>query len=142
MAEELGFSKGLAGVVADATSVSQVQGEVGRLIYRGISIEEIAEKSTFEEMTHFLLRGKMPTQAELNKVTAELKEFRVLPKTVEAVIDAAPKTAHPMMVLQAAMAALAWDEAPVNLKECCAPNSTAWNCRCAYFAPSSWIGSC
>ncbi|NBW82699.1 hypothetical protein EBR21_13185, partial [bacterium] len=45
MAEELGFSKGLAGVVADATSVSQVQGEVGRLIYRGISIEEIAEKS-------------------------------------------------------------------------------------------------
>lgn len=117
MAEDLGFSKGLAGVVADATSVSQVQGEVGRLIYRGVSIEEIAEKSTFEEMTYFLLRGKLPNSSELSKVTAELKEFRQLPKTAETVIDAAPKSAHPMMVLQSAIAALAWDEQPVNLKD-------------------------
>jgi len=117
VSQDPGYSKGLAGVVADATSVSQVQGEVGRLIYRGIPIEEIAEKSTFEEMTHFLLRGKLPNKAELEKVTADLKAARTLPKHVETVIDSAPKTAHPMMVLQAAMAALAFDQGPVKLAD-------------------------
>ncbi len=117
MTQDIGFSKGLAGVVADATSVSQVQGEEGRLIYRGIAIEEIAEKSTFEEMTFFLLRGKLPSAEELTKITSELKAARTLPKHVETVIDAAPKTAHPMMILQAAMAALAFDQGPVKLTD-------------------------
>ncbi|RDB37222.1 citrate/2-methylcitrate synthase [Spirobacillus cienkowskii] len=116
MSDENGFSKGLAGVVADATSVSQVQGEVGRLIYRGISIEDLAEKSTFEECVYFSLYGKMPTQNELNKFVIQMKSHRVLPKTVEAVIKAAPRSAHPMAVLQAAVAAMGFDENPVNLK--------------------------
>lgn len=117
MAEELGFSKGLAGVVADATSVSQVQGQEGRLIYRGVAIEELAEKSTFEEVAFFLLRGKFPSSAELSSFDAELKSARALPKNIEAIIDAAPKHAHPMAVLQTAISALAYDEAPVNLKD-------------------------
>lgn len=117
MADQTGFSKGLAGVVADATSVSQVQGEAGRLIYRGIPIEELAEKSTFEEVTHFLLKGQLPSKSELAETTEALKSFLTLPAHVERVIDTAPKTAHPMMVLQAAIAALAFDEAPVNLKD-------------------------
>ena len=116
MSDENGFSKGLAGVVADATSVSQVQGEAGRLIYRGISIEDLAEKSTFEECVYFSLYGKMPTQNELNKFVIQMKSHRVLPKTVEAVIKAAPRSAHPMAVLQAAVAAMGFDENPVNLK--------------------------
>lgn len=116
MSEEHGFSKGLAGVVADATSVSQVQGDVGRLIYRGISIEELAEKSTYEECAYFSLYGKMPTQNELNKFTFEMKASRVLPKTVEAVIAAAPRSAHPMSILQAAISAIGFEEHPVNLK--------------------------
>ena len=116
MSEEHGFSKGLAGVVADATSVSQVQGEVGRLIYRGISIEELAEKSTYEECAFFSLYGKMPNQNELNKFTTEMKASRVLPKAVEAVISAAPRSAHPMAILQAAISAIGFEEHPVNLK--------------------------
>lgn len=117
MAEELGFSKGLAGVVADATSVSQVQGEAGRLIYRGIAIEELAQKSTFEEVAFFLLRGKLPSKAELAQINDELKSHRTLPKIVESIIDSAPKTAHPMTVLQTAISALGYDEGPVNLKD-------------------------
>ncbi len=113
---DLGFSKGLAGIVADATSVSQVQGEAGRLIYRGMSIEEIAEKSTFEEMVFFLLRGRLPTKNELESVSAELKQNRTLPKYVETVIDTAPRTAHPMAVLQSAVSALAYDEPNADLK--------------------------
>jgi len=116
MSEEHGFSKGLAGVVADATSVSQVQGEVGRLIYRGISIEVLAEKSTYEECAFFSLYGKMPNQNELNKFISEMKSNRVLPKAVEAVISAAPRSAHPMAILQAAIAAIGFEEPPVTLK--------------------------
>ena len=115
--QEPGFSKGLAGVVADETSVSQVQGEEGRLIYRGIPIEEIAEKCTFEEITYFLLKGSLPNKGQLDKITGDLKGTRNLPKHVETVIDCAPKTAHPMMVLQSAMAALAYTENQVNLKD-------------------------
>lgn len=117
MAEDLGFSKGLAGVVADATSVSQVQGEVGRLIYRGMNIEEIAEKSTFEEMVFFLLRGKLPTQEELTQTIKQLEEGRTLPKVADDMISGAPKTAHPMTVLQAVTAALSYDEKATNLKD-------------------------
>lgn len=116
MSEDHGFSKGLAGVVADATSVSQVQGEVGKLIYRGISIETLAEKSTYEECAYFSLYGKMPNQNELNKFIMEMKANRVLPKTVEAVITAAPRSAHPMAILQAVIATIGFDEQPVNLK--------------------------
>ena len=65
MTQDLGFSKGLAGVIADTTSVSQVQGEVGKLIYRGISIEEFAEKSNFEETAYFLLHGELPNAHQL-----------------------------------------------------------------------------
>jgi citrate synthase len=116
MAEEFGFSKGLAGVIVDATSVSQVQGEMGRLIYRGISIEELAEKSTYEECVYFSLYGKMPTQNELSKFITEMKSQRVLSKTVEAMISAAPRSAHPMAILQAAVAAMGFDEPQVILK--------------------------
>jgi citrate synthase len=117
MSADAGFSKGLAGIIADTTSVSQVQGEVGRLIYRGISIEEIAEGSSFEEMCFFLLRGTQPTKEQTEKVSKSLKAYRTLPKYVETVVDAAPKTAHPMMILQAAMAAVAFAEGPAKLND-------------------------
>lgn len=116
MSDELGFSKGLAGVVADSTAVSQVQGEVGKLIYRGISIEDLAAKSTFEECAYFSLYGKMPTRNQLQKFTTEMAEHRVLPKYVEDIIAGAPRFAHPMSVLQSAVAAMGYEETPVNLK--------------------------
>lgn len=116
MSEEHGFSKGLAGVVADTTAVSQVQGEVGQLIYRGISIEELAAKSSFEECTYFSLYGKLPTRNQLQKFISEMVEHRVLPKYVENIIADAPRFAHPMSVLQAALAAMGYEEHTVNLK--------------------------
>ncbi len=116
MSEEHGFSKGLAGVIADTTAVSQVQGEVGRLIYRGICIEDLAAKSSFEECTYYSLYGKLPTQNQLQKFTFEMVRNRVLPKHVEAVITAAPRFAHPMSILQAAVAVMGYEEHTVNLK--------------------------
>lgn len=117
MSDALGFSKGLADVVADATSVSQVQGEAGNLIYRGISIAELANQSTFEEVIHFLLWGKLPTKLELEHTTRALVEGRSLPQYVEALIDQADRSAHPMQVLQTAVAALSFGEGAVELKD-------------------------
>lgn len=115
MTQEQGFSKGLADVVADATSVSQVQGEHGRLIYRGIAIEELAHHASFEEVTHFLLRGQLPSTQELERTRKTMVEGRSLPQHVEALIDNADVSAHPMQVLQAAVATLSFGEGAVKL---------------------------
>lgn len=110
MSEELGFSKGLAGVIADATAVSQVQGDVGRLIYRGIPIQELAQTSSFEECAFFALCGHLPTSVELANFRSDLAKSRVLPKCADAIIAAAPRSAHPMAVLQAVIASLGFEE--------------------------------
>lgn len=117
MTDDIGFSKGLAGVVADETAISQVQGDEGRLIYRGIPIEELAENATFEEVTHFLLKGHLPSKPELEATRKALVSARGLPQHVEALIDSADHKAHPMKVLQAATAALSFSEGPVDLKD-------------------------
>ena len=117
MTQEQGFSKGLADVIADATSVSQVQGEEGRLIYRGIPIEELAQNATFEEVAHFLLRGHLPTAQELERTRRTMAEGRALPQHVEALIDNADRSAHPMQVLQAAVATLSFGEGQVKLTD-------------------------
>jgi len=57
------FSHGLEGVAAFETSISYIDGKDGILIYRGIPIEELAEKSTYEETAYFLIFGNLPTKA-------------------------------------------------------------------------------
>ena len=114
--EKHDFSKGLAGVIADETQVSQVQGEVGRLIYRGISIEDIAEHSSFEEVSFFLLKGHLPNKTELDSFVTDMKTHRTLPEAAIAVIKASPRSFHPMTTLQAVIAFLA-EEKPVKLKD-------------------------
>lgn len=116
MLDNLGFSKGLAGVVADTTAISQVQGEAGRLIYRGISIETLAAKSTFEECVFFALYGYLPKKDEFDNFVKEMKGYRSLPKYAQDIINSAPTTAYPMAVLQAVIASIGYSELPVNLK--------------------------
>lgn len=109
------FSKGLAGVIADETSVSQVQGEIGRLIYRGIPVEQLAFGSSFEEQVHFLLRGHLPNMDALAQLTRELQHSRTLPPYVQNLIAAGPRTVPSTSVLQAAVAALAFELPPIPI---------------------------
>ncbi len=110
-----GFSKGLAGVVADETAVSQVQGEVGQLIYRGIPIQQLAYRSSFEEMSAFLLRGTLPRLDELILISVAFQGSRELPFEVREVIDNAPKASHSMAVLQSAIATLSTHLHPIPI---------------------------
>ena len=71
--------RGLKGVYFDRSRVCFIDGRAGELRYRGYSIHDLAEHSTFEETCYLLLKGELPTRAELEAFDAELKAARALP---------------------------------------------------------------
>jgi citrate synthase len=104
--QEVTIYRGLKDVYIDKTEASFIDGAVGKLLYRGYNIHDLAEKSTFEEVVYLLLYGKLPTRKELDEFDATLKANRELPKEVMEVIRLTQK-AHPMDVLRTAVSALA-----------------------------------
>ncbi|MDF3010702.1 MAG: uncharacterized protein K0S03_1498 [Burkholderiales bacterium] len=97
--------RGLKGVYFDRSRVCFIDGRVGELRYRGYSIHDLAEKSTFEETCHLLLKGELPTRAQLQAFAAELKAARKLPAEILELIGLV-KASHPMEVLRTAVSAL------------------------------------
>lgn len=102
---ETAAAKGLEGVVAAESSICYVFGAEGRLIYRGYDIADLAEHSTFEETSHLLLNGDLPTRAQLREFATELKAAQKIDRVVQRVIKEAPKSADPMSVLRTAVSA-------------------------------------
>jgi citrate synthase len=102
-----GFVPGLAGIVAAESAISTIDGANGVLRYRGILIEELAEHSSFEEVSFLLLNNKLPTAAELADFDARLRGLREIPESVINLLKSLPTETHPMVALQAASAALA-----------------------------------
>lgn len=100
------ISRGLKGVYFDRSPCTFIDGRAGELRYRGYSIHDLAEKSTFEETAWLLLRGDLPTQAQLEEFDLKLKQARTLPEPIYDVIRTV-KSAHPMDVLRTAVSALA-----------------------------------
>ena len=72
------LSPGLEGVPIAESSVSRVDGEAGRLTYRGYSIEDLALRATFEEIVALLYDGELPGAARLSEITAQLERDRAL----------------------------------------------------------------
>ncbi len=104
--EAVEIHRGLNGVYFDRSGTSDIDGKAGELRYRGYSIHDLAEHSSFEEVTYLLLYGELPTRAQLAAFDAELKAARTLPEGVLEVIRAV-QGAHPMDVLRTAVSALA-----------------------------------
>lgn len=98
--------RGLKGMYFDRSRVCFIDGRNGELRYRGYSIHELAEHSTFEETCYLLLKGELPSRTELTAFTAELTAARVLPPQICDVIRTI-RNAHPMDVLRTAVSALA-----------------------------------
>ncbi len=98
--------RGLKGVYFDRSTTTFIDGRAGELRYRGYSIHDLAQYSTFEETSYLLLKGALPTPAELEGFDAELKAARGLPQPIFDII-AAVRNAHPMEVLRTAVSALA-----------------------------------
>lgn len=93
-------SKGLAGVTAADTALSDVNGEEGKLIYRGYDIEDLGENATFEEVVYLLWNGDLPTKSQLETFKAALVAKRALPTAALAMMKLMPHEAHPMAVLR------------------------------------------
>jgi citrate synthase len=104
--ETIKIHRGLRGVYFDRSPCTFIDGKAGELRYRGYSIHDLAENSTFEETAWLLLYGDLPTVQELASFDAELKAARKLPAPVLDIVRAI-KDAHPMDVLRTAVSALA-----------------------------------
>jgi citrate synthase len=100
------MSKGLEGVVAASTAISYIDGINGRLFYRGIDINELAEQSSFEETTALLWYGKLPTRAQLESFATKFRQNRQIPNEVLALMMSLPKKTTPMEVLRTTVSAL------------------------------------
>lgn len=100
MAEKKLGGAGLRGQVAGETSLCTV-GKTGTgLTYRGYDISVLAEKAKFEEVAYLLLRGQLPTQAELDAYVSKIKSLRDLPQELKDVLERIPASAHPMDVMR------------------------------------------
>jgi len=98
--------RGLKDVYFERSPTTFIDGKAGELRYRGYSIHDLAEHSTFEETAYLLLYGELPTRSQLAKFEEDLKAARQLPPAVLDIISVV-KHAHPMDVLRTAVSALA-----------------------------------
>jgi citrate synthase len=100
------IAKGLEGIIANSTSLSDVLGSEGVLIYAGYDINELAGKATYEEIVYLLWHGALPTRAELNELKGKLRGERELPRGIVDFIKSTPPTANPMDVMRTAVSML------------------------------------
>ena len=84
---------------ATISQVTYLDGDNGELYYRGYPIEQVAEKSNFTEVMYLLLHGELPTQAEFDKFNKSIKVYNYVAEEMKKVLDAFPRSAHPMGVL-------------------------------------------
>ena len=98
---------GLRGIEVADTKISNIDGEKGKLIYRGYDILELTENSTFEETAYLLLYDSLPTKTQLDEFNLKLVEARYIPKQMQKNMGNWRKDADPMDMLQAFVSALA-----------------------------------
>jgi citrate synthase len=107
---------GLEGVVAAQSSIGDVDGVNGVLIYQGYDIHDLARNSTFEETIYLLWNGRLPARAELDDLRAQLAANQTLPPEVLELMRRFPREADPMDTLRTAVSAIAlYDEGARDL---------------------------
>jgi len=111
MAPEI--AKGLKDIYLDKTKASFIDGQEGKLLYRGYNIHDLAEKSTFEEVVYLLLYGSLPNKKQLADLDAEMRANRIVPDGIIQVLDVV-KASHPMDALRTGVSALSAFDPDVN----------------------------
>ena len=99
------------------SAITFLDGEKGILRYRGYSIEELAEKGDFLEVSYALIFGNLPTNEQLEKFHKDIRDHSLVDDDVRKILEAFPKTAHPMGVLSSLTSALtAFNPSSVNIE--------------------------
>ena len=113
--EPVVIHKGLDNVYVKESKICYIDGEASKLFYRGYSIEELAEHSTFEETSHLLIYGWLPTRSQLDKFTRQLESHRMLEPKVLGTMKDFPLRSDPMDILRTAVSALGlYDPQPMT----------------------------
>src|ERR1051325_4060194 len=97
---------GLEDVVVSTSTICDVNGKTGQLIYRGYDIHDLVAQTTFEEVIYLLWNEDLPNRAQLDEISSQLRNNRVLPGPVVEFLKSVPKTAPPMDVLRTAVSLL------------------------------------
>src|SRR5215468_4615886 len=121
---ETGWKAGLEDVIAARSGICQVDGERGKLYYRGYEIAELAGALSFEDVTALLWQGGVPSAAESAAFKARLEAARGLPPAVGDLLQTLPRDAHPLDALRTAVSLAATrdpdtrsNEAEANLRK-------------------------
>ena len=102
---------------ATLSNITYLDGDKGELFYRGYPIEQIAEKSNFSEVMYLLLQGELPTQEQFGQFQKNINKYNYVAEEMKKIIDAFPRSAHPMGVLSTLTSALtAFNPKAVNVK--------------------------
>jgi citrate synthase len=107
MEDQSVINTGLRGVVVASTKISDVNGDTGKLLYRGYLAKDLAQKATYEEVAHLLLFEKLPNPSELKAFRKTLADDAILPEGVLKILRCVPEYTHPMDMLQSLVAVLA-----------------------------------
>ena len=102
----INFKPGLEGIPVTKSSICDIDGTKGKLLYRGYDIEELAQKSSFLETAFLLIWGELPTVSELKNFEAEVQMHRRLSFRVRDMMKCFPSSGHPMDALQSSAASL------------------------------------
>ncbi|MEE3849261.1 citrate synthase [Gordonia sp. LSe1-13] len=100
------FDGGFVNTASTKSSITYIDGDAGILRYRGIPIEQLAEKSTFIEVSYLLIYGELPTATQLDEFTDKIRRHTLLHEDLKRFFDGFPRNAHPMPVLSSAVNAL------------------------------------
>ena len=100
------LDKGFKNTGSTESSVTFLNGEKGILKYRGYSIEELAEKSSFVEVSYLLIYGELPSQSELETFKSEITYHTLVHEDVKSILDGFPSKSHPMGVLSSLVSSL------------------------------------
>ncbi len=110
------INTGLRGVTIASTKISDVNGQLGKLVYRGYLVKDLAENTTFEEAAHLLLKEKLPNASQLAGFKEKLVAERDIPASLVAALKTRPNESLPMDILQAGTAMLANHDPEINVQ--------------------------
>src|SRR4051812_34610926 len=100
------YDPGFVNTAACASAITFIDGDAGILRYRGYPIDELAEKSSFLEVSYLLIYGELPTQEQLDAFIGRIREHTMLHEDLKEFFAGFPRDAHPMAVLSSAVSAL------------------------------------
>ena len=100
------FDQGFVNTASTKSAITYIDGDAGILRYRGYPIEQLAEKSTFIEVSYLLVYGELPTAEQLAEFTTKIQRHTLLHEDLKRFFDGFPRNAHPMPVVSSAVNAL------------------------------------